>query len=45
MFDSGIIKNAIIDSFKKLNPASLIKNPVIFIVGIGALLTSIIFIL
>lgn len=32
------------DSLIKLNPASLIKNPVIFIVSIGAILTTIIMI-
>lgn len=34
--------NAIKDSFIKLNPVKLINNPVIFIVGIGAFLTSVI---
>jgi K+-transporting ATPase ATPase B chain len=33
---------AVKDSFIKLNPSLLIKNPVIFIVGIGALLTTIV---
>lgn len=37
---SDILKNSIKESFKKLNPKLLIKNPVIFIVGIGALLTT-----
>ena len=45
LFDKKIILNAVKDSFKKLNPAYLIKNPVMFIVGIGALLTSIIFVM
>src|ERR1700674_1508096 len=35
-----ILKNSIIDSFRKLNPKLQVKNPVIFIVGIGALLTT-----
>jgi potassium-transporting ATPase ATP-binding subunit len=43
LISKGILKLAFIESFKKLNPLSLIKNPVIFIVGIGALLTSIVF--
>jgi potassium-transporting ATPase ATP-binding subunit len=38
-----LFAGAIRDSFVKLNPRCLIKNPVIFIVGIGALLTSLIF--
>lgn len=44
ILDKQIIKRAILDSFIKLNPALLIKNPVMFIVAIGAVLTSIIFI-
>lgn len=42
LFDPKIIKRAVVDSFKKLNPALLIKNPVMFIVGIGAFLSTII---
>lgn len=44
LFEKSILKNAIRDSFKKLSPDYLIKNPVIFIVGIGAVLTTLIFI-
>src|SRR5664279_289309 len=33
---------ALKDSFIKLNPAVLVKNPVIFIVGIGALMTTVV---
>jgi K+-transporting ATPase ATPase B chain len=44
LFDKQILKQASIDSFKKLNPLYLLKNPVIFMVGIGAALTSVIFI-
>lgn len=36
----NILKNSVKDSFRKLNPRLLIKNPVIFIVGIGAVLTT-----
>ena len=35
-----IYLQAFMDSFKKLNPKTLIKNPVIFITGIGALVVS-----
>ncbi len=38
-FSKEILKQAVIDSFKKFNPKILIKNPVIFIVGIGFILT------
>ncbi|MHC1748801.1 MAG: potassium-transporting ATPase subunit KdpB [Cellulosilyticaceae bacterium] len=34
-----IAKNAIKDSFKKLNPKTMMKNPVMFVVYIGCLLT------
>jgi K+-transporting ATPase ATPase B chain len=44
LFTGKIIAGAVKDSLKKLIPAVLIKNPVIFIVGVGALLTTIIFI-
>lgn len=40
-FNKKLISQAIKDSFVKLNPAVLVKNPVIFIVGIGAVLTSV----
>ena len=37
-----IYLQALVDSFTKLNPSTLIKNPVIFITGIGALVTTVI---
>jgi K+-transporting ATPase ATPase B chain len=39
-FDSRLLQQAAIDSFKRLSPATLWKNPVMFIVWLGALLTS-----
>lgn len=42
IFNKKLLVRALKDSVKKLSPALLIKNPVIFIVGIGALLTTII---
>ncbi|MDP4188818.1 MAG: potassium-transporting ATPase subunit B, partial [Bacteroidota bacterium] len=42
LFTKKIFIEALKDSFIKLNPVSLIKNPVIFIVGIGAVLTTLI---
>jgi K+-transporting ATPase ATPase B chain len=42
LFTGEIAVQAFKDSFIKLNPATLIKNPVIFIVAIGALLTTIV---
>lgn len=34
-----IIKNAVINSFKKFNPKTMVKNPIMFIVELGAVLT------
>jgi len=42
LFNKAILLQASKDSFIKLNPALLMKNPVIFIVGIGSVLTTII---
>ena len=40
IFNKKLLARAAKDSFLKLNPTVLVKNPVIFIVGIGAVLTS-----
>jgi K+-transporting ATPase ATPase B chain len=39
-----LIRSALRDSIKKLNPAILIRNPVMFVVEIGSVLTTIAFI-
>jgi potassium-transporting ATPase ATP-binding subunit len=39
--DSHLVTVAIVDSFRKLDPRALYKNPVMFVVEVGALLTSI----
>jgi potassium-transporting ATPase ATP-binding subunit len=39
--DKKIISRAVVDSFAKLNPHTMIKNPVMFVVEVGALLTTI----
>jgi K+-transporting ATPase ATPase B chain len=40
LFDRVIIGRAASEAFKKLNPVSLLKNPVIFVTEVGALLTT-----
>lgn len=40
LFERAIIGRAAIDSLKKLDPVSLLKNPVIFVTEVGALLTT-----
>ena len=42
IWDPGIVRQAIVDSFVKLDPRIQIKNPVMFIVEVGSLLTTII---
>jgi len=44
LFDWKIIRPAVGDAFKKLNPLELVKNPVMFCVEIVAILTTLIFI-
>src|SRR5258708_2311071 len=41
LFDTEIAGRAFRDAFRKLNPATLAKNPVIFVVEVGAALTTI----
>jgi len=41
-FNKKILKTAIIESFRKLNPKIMVKNPVMFVVEIGSAITTII---
>ena len=41
LFDPEIVNRAIQESFVKLNPVTLAKNPVMFVVEVGALLTTV----
>ncbi|MGB7990616.1 MAG: potassium-transporting ATPase subunit KdpB [Candidatus Methylophosphatis roskildensis] len=40
MFDPALVKPAIFDSFRKLNPAVQWRNPVMFVVYVGSSLTT-----
>src|SRR5882724_723807 len=40
LFDPPIVRRALVDSFVKLNPRHLAKNPVMFVVEVGAALTT-----
>jgi potassium-transporting ATPase ATP-binding subunit len=42
LFDPEILNRAVVDSFRKLNPITLAKNPVILVVEVGAAMTSVI---
>ncbi len=44
LFDAKIVNRAIIDSFKKLDPRVQIRNPVMFVVLIGSVLTTTLFV-
>ncbi len=44
LFDAAIVRRAVGDSFRKLDPRQQARNPVIFVVAIGATLTTIILI-
>ena len=37
---SGILRQALIDSFAKLNPRNMVRNPVMFVVEVGSVLTT-----
>jgi K+-transporting ATPase ATPase B chain len=43
LFDPPIVRQAIIDSFRKLDPRVQIRNPVMFVVLIGSVLTTALF--
>ncbi len=44
IWDPGIVRQAVVDSLRKLDPRIQVKNPVMLIVEVGSLLTTIIFI-
>lgn len=40
MFDGAQVKRAVIDALRKLNPRLQVKNPVMFVVFVGSILTT-----
>ncbi|MGB9094202.1 MAG: potassium-transporting ATPase subunit KdpB, partial [Gallionella sp.] len=44
LFERGLVKLAIVDSFRKLGPRQQMKNPVMFVVWVGSILTTLLFI-
>jgi K+-transporting ATPase ATPase B chain len=40
LWTGGIVGGAVRDSFKKLNPRTLMKNPVMFVVEVGSVITT-----
>ncbi len=43
LFDPAIVRRAVGDSFVKLDPRQMVKNPVMFVVEIGSVLTTFLF--
>jgi len=43
MFDPVIVKPALVDSFKKLSPRAQWRNPVMFVVYLGSILTTLLY--
>lgn len=43
VFDPKLMRPALADAFKKLNPKTQLKNPVMFVVYVGSILTTLLF--
>ena len=43
LFDGPIVRRAALDSLIKLDPRTMAKNPVMFVVEVGSVLTTILF--
>src|SRR5258705_10622194 len=44
LFDAAIVWQAIVDSFGKLTPRRQVRNPVMFVVYVGSILTTLLFV-
>src|SRR4051794_14730127 len=44
LFDPPIVRRAVVDAFRKLNPRAMVKNPVMFVVEVGSAFTTLLFI-
>jgi K+-transporting ATPase ATPase B chain len=44
LFDLPIIRQAVIDSFRKLTPQRQVRNPVMFVVYVGSILTTLLWV-
>jgi K+-transporting ATPase ATPase B chain len=40
LFDPQIVRQAVVDSFRKLHPRVMVRNPVMFVVYVGSFLTT-----
>ena len=41
LWDARIVRQALIDALRKLNPRTMMRNPVMFVVEIGSVLTTV----
>lgn len=41
LWDGKILRESIVEAFKKLNPRTMMRNPVMFVVEIGSIITSV----
>ena len=44
LFDPAIVRRAVLDSLRKLDPRHQVRNPVMFVVEIGSVLTTALFV-
>src|SRR5207302_803866 len=44
LFDAWILRQAIVDSFRKLTPRRQVRNPVMFVVYVGSILTTLLWV-
>jgi K+-transporting ATPase ATPase B chain len=44
LWDAGIMGQALVDAFRKLDPRWMVKNPVMFVVEVGSVLTTVLLI-
>src|SRR5262245_32165134 len=44
LFDASILRQAVVDSFRKFTPARQVRNPVMFVVYVGAILITLLWI-
>ncbi len=45
LFESSIVRRAVVDSLRKLNPVLMAKNPVMFVVEVGSVVTTVLLLL
>src|SRR5438309_11157441 len=43
MFEPAILRRAVGDAIRKLNPRQMVRNPVMFVVEVGSVLTTVLF--